>query len=308
MSLYLVTGGAGFIGSHLCDALIARGDQVRVLDDLSTGHRANLPDGVDLIEGDIADPDTALQATEAVDGCFHLAAIASVERGIHDWLGTHRANLTGAITIFDAIRQHGTKVPVVYASSAAVYGDCQTIPIRETAERRPLSAYGSDKYGCELHAITASHVHRIPTVGLRFFNVYGPRQDPKSPYSGVISIFCERIVNGAPINIYGDGAQTRDFVFVSDVVAALLAGMRLRPETASVFNVCTGEATSVRDLANVIGDLAGKNPDARHMPPRAGEIRESLGDPSEMQRVLGLGRMVRLRDGLATVVAHAAVR
>ena len=118
---------------------------------------------------------------------------------------------------------------MVYASSAAVYGDCQTIPIQETAERRPLSAYGADKYGCELHAVTATHVHGIPTVGLRFFNIYGPRQDPMSPYSGVISIFCERIRDGAPIQIHGDGAQTRDFVHVSDAVAALLAGMRIRP-------------------------------------------------------------------------------
>ena len=296
MSLYLVTGGAVFIGSHLCDALIARGDSVRVLDDLSTGRRANLPEGVELVVGDIADADTAFSVTEGVDGCFHLAAIASVERGVNDWLGTHRANLTGTITIFDAIRRHGTKVPVVYASSAAVYGDCQTITIPETAECRPLSAYGADKYGCELHAVTASHVHGIPTVGLRFFNVYGPRQDPKSPYSGVISIFCERIMQGEPIAIYGDGAQTRDFVHVSDVVAALLAGMRLRPD----------EATSVIELARVIGELAGKNPDARHMPPRAGEIRRSLGNPAAMRRALGLGEMVRLRDGLATVSRQSA--
>jgi UDP-glucose 4-epimerase len=304
MSLYLVTGGAGFIGSHLCDALVGHGDSVRVLDDLSTGHRANLPTGVELIEGDIADPATALRATEAVDGCFHLAAIASVERGIRDWLGTHRTNLTGAITMFDAIRRHGTKVPVVYASSAAVYGDCQTVPIPETAERRPLSAYGADKYGCELHAITATHVHGIPTVGLRFFNIYGPRQDPKSPYSGVISIFCERILNGAPIHVYGDGAQTRDFVHVSGVVGALLAAMHLRPGTASVFNVCTGQATSIAQLARVIGEVAGKHVDVGHMPPRAGEIRHSLGDPSHMRRELGLARMTTLRDGLATVLAH----
>jgi UDP-glucose 4-epimerase len=304
MSLYLVTGGAGFIGSHLCDALIARGDAVRVLDNLSTGHRENLPAGLDLIVGDIADPETALNATDGVAGCFHLAAIASVERGVNDWLGTHRANLTGAITIFDAIRHHGTRVPVVYASSAAVYGDCQSIPIQETAERRPLSAYGADKLGCELHAITASHVHGVPTVGLRFFNVYGPRQDPKSPYSGVISIFCERILNGRSIEIYGDGSQTRDFVHVTDVVTALLAGMRLRSDTAPVFNVCTGEATSVSDLARVIGNLSGKNPDVKHLPPRVGEIRHSLGDPLAMRRALGLGQMVTLRDGLATVLSH----
>ena len=304
MSRYLVTGGAGFIGSHLCDALIARGDEVRVLDDLSTGHQSNLPSGIELTIGDIADPDTALRLTEGIDGCFHLAAIASVERGITDWLGTHRVNLTGTITMLDALRRHGVKTPFVYASSAAVYGDSQTIPIRETARCRPLSAYGADKYGCELHALTASHVHGIPTVWLRFYNVYGPRQDPKSPYSGVISIFCERIRNGTPVMIYGDGEQTRDFVHVSDVVAALLAGMRLRPDTASVFNVCTGQATSILDLARAIGDLAVKNPDVRHQPPRAGEIRESLGDATEMRAVLGLREMVSLRDGLATVLAQ----
>jgi UDP-glucose 4-epimerase len=281
---------------------------VRVLDDLSTGHRANLPDGVDLIVGDIADPEAAMHATDGIAGCFHLAAIASVERGISDWLGTHRANQTGTISIFDAIRRHGMKVPVVYASSAAVYGDCQTIPMPETAECRPLSAYGADKRGCELHAITATHVHGIPTVGLRFFNVYGPRQDPKSPYSGVISIFCERILNGSTIDMYGDGEQTRDFVFVSDVVAALLAGMRLSPPTAVVLNVCTGRATSVLALAGLIGDLAGKNPDVRHGPPRAGEIRHSLGDPAEMRRVLSLGEMIELREGLASALAHIDAR
>lgn len=284
---------------------MARGDSVRVLDDLSTGHRTNLPAGVDLIVGGIADPETALNATKGIDGCFHLAAIASVERGMHDWLGTHRVNLTGTIAMFDAIRRHGTKVPVVYASSAAVYGDCQTIPIPETAECRPLSAYGADKRGCELHAVTATHVHGIPTVGLRFFNVYGPRQDPKSPYSGVISIFCERIRNGMPIDVLGDGAQTRDFVHVSDVVAALLAGMRLSPEAAIVLNVCTGQATSILDLAQVIGEVSRKNPDVRHGRPRAGEIRDSLGDPAEMRRILGLGSMVGLRDGLSTVLSHA---
>jgi UDP-glucose 4-epimerase len=302
MNLYLITGGAGFIGSHLCDALIARGDKVRVLDDLSTGHRANLPENAELIVGDIADPAATMRATEGVDGCFHLAAIASVERGMHDWLGTHRANLTGTISVFDAIRRQGTKVPVVYASSAAVYGDCKTVPIPETADRRPLSPYGADKYGCELHALCASHVHGIPTVGLRFFNVYGPRQDPKSPYSGVISIFCERVLNGSPIDILGDGGQTRDFVHVSDVVLALLTSMRLRPADAPVFNVCTGEATSILDLAHLICDLAGQQPGIRHMPPRAGEIRHSLGDRSESLRSLGLGGTVALRDGLATVL------
>jgi UDP-glucose 4-epimerase len=303
VNTYLVTGGAGFIGSHLCDALIARGDAVRVLDDLSTGHRSNLPALATLIEGDVADPAIVDRAMEGVDGCFHLAAIASVEKGVTNWLGTHHANITGTITVFDAIRRQGSRIPVVYASSAAVYGDAVTVPIVETEPRTPLSAYGADKYGCGLHARVASHVHGIPTVGLRFFNVYGPRQDPKSPYSGVISIFCERISAGAPISIFGDGQQTRDFVYVSDVVAALLAGMSLRPSDAPVFNVCTGVPTSVEALARLIADLAGRNLDAQTQPPRAGEIRHSLGVPTLADTVLGLSGRVPLRTGLGKVLA-----
>jgi UDP-glucose 4-epimerase len=303
MSTYLVTGGAGFIGSHLCDALIARGDSVRVLDDLSTGRRTNLPAAATLIEGDVADPAIAGAAMDGVDGCFHLAAIASVEKGVTDWLGTHHANITGTITVFDTIRRQGSRIPVVYASSAAVYGDTATVPIAETAPRAPLSAYGADKYGCELHARVATHVHGIPTVGLRFFNVYGPRQDSKSPYSGVISIFCERIAAGSPITIFGDGQQTRDFVYVSDVVAALVAGMALRPADAPVFNVCTGVPTSVEALARLIAELAGKNLNARTEPPRAGEIRHSLGVPALADTVLGLSGRVKLRTGLGRVQA-----
>ena len=300
MTTWLVTGGAGFIGSHLCEALLARGDAVRVLDDLSTGKLENLPPGAALIEGDVADPAAVRPALEGIAGCFHLAAIASVERGVTDWLGTHRANLTGAITVFDAAR--ATRIPVVYASSAAVYGDAATVPITEAAERRPLSAYGADKLGCELHARVASHVHGIPTVGLRFFNVYGPRQDPSSPYSGVISIFCDRVRCGAPIDIFGDGGQTRDFVYVADVVAALLAAMRLVPTDAPVFNVCTGTATSVLELAHTIADLAGTQLDARHRPPRAGEIRHSTGSPAMSRSILGLAEPVSLRHGLGEVL------
>nr|WP_294553473.1 NAD-dependent epimerase/dehydratase family protein [uncultured Rhodopila sp.] len=303
MTTYLVTGGAGFIGSHLCEALAARGDSVRVLDDLSTGHRHNLAPGIPLTVGDVADPDAVARAMEGVDGCFHLAAIASVEKGVTDWLGTHRANITGTITVFDAIRRQGSRIPVVYASSAAVYGDAATVPIAEAEPRTPLSAYGADKYGCELHARVASHVHGIPTVGLRFFNVYGPRQDPKSPYSGVISIFCERIAADQPISIFGDGGQTRDFVYVADVVAALLAAMALRPSDAPVFNVCTGIPTSVQALAALIAELAGKTLDAQTKPPRAGEIRHSLGVPDLADSVLGLKERVKLRDGLGRVLS-----
>ena len=303
MTAWLVTGGAGFIGSHLCQSLLERGDAVRVLDDLSTGRRENLPPGVELVEGDIADPVAMRSAVADVDGCFHLAAIASVARGVTDWLGTHRTNLTGAITLFDAIRRLPTRVPVVYASSAAVYGDAATVPIAEDTACRPLSAYGADKRGCELHARVADHVHGIPAVGLRLFNVYGLRQDPGSPYSGVISIFGERIRRGAPIEIFGDGRQTRDFVFVADVVTAMLAAMHFQPPGGPVVNVCTGVATSVLDLARTIADLTGAELRVEHRPPRAGEIRHSAGAPALSRATLSLPEPVALRAGLARTLA-----
>jgi len=300
MATYLVTGGAGFIGSHLCDALIARGDRVRVLDDLSTGKRSNLPRGAELMVGDIADPAVVRDVVAGIDGCFHLAAIASVARGVDDWLGTHRANLTGTVTLFDALR--GRQAKVVYASSAAVYGDCPTQPITEAAPTRPLSAYGADKLGCELHARVAAHVHGIPTVGLRFFNVYGPRQGPESPYSGVISIFCERARNGAVFDIYGDGQQTRDFIYVADVVAALLAAMQRRTDTAAVFNVCTGVATQVQELARTIARLTDRRPQLRHRGARPGDIRASVGSTAAARTTLGLAPGVALSDGLTQVL------
>ena len=206
------------------------------------------------------------------------------------------------------MRREPRPVPVVYASSAAVYGDCARLPITEDATKRPLSAYGADKYACELHAAVASHVHAVPTVGLRFFNVYGPRQDPRSPYSGVISIFCERLRGGAPIEIFGDGRQTRDFIAVADVVAALRAAMaRCPPDApmspdARVFNVCTGIATSVTELAHTIATLTGVPADIRHAPSRAGEIRHSVGSPDLARQALGLARPVALADGLSLVL------
>jgi UDP-glucose 4-epimerase len=303
----LVTGGCGFIGSHLCDALLAQGNRVRILDDLSSGKRANKPDSAELIEGDVADPACVAQALAGTDGCFHLAAIASVEQGNRDWLGTHRSNLTGAITIFDAARRarDGQPVPVVYASSAAVYGDNPDMPLSEDSAARPLSAYGADKLGCELHARVAGHVHGVPTVGLRFFNVFGPRQDPTSPYSGVISIFADRLRAGRPITVFGDGKQTRDFVYVGDVVTALLAAMRVLPVGSPIFKVCTGRATSVLDIAHTVAALCGVTATIDFQPPRAGEARVSLGDPGRATAILGTRATTDLHDGLAGMLAEA---
>jgi UDP-glucose 4-epimerase len=306
VGLYLVTGGCGFIGSHLCEALLAQGHAVRILDDLSTGKLENKPASAELLRGDVADVGLAARAMAGVDGCFHLAAVASVERANEDWLGTHRTNLTGAIVVFDAARRaraDGTTTPVVYASSAAVYGDNPQIPLAESEAPQPLSAYGADKLGCELHARVATHVHGVPTAGLRLFNVFGPRQDPRSPYTGVISIFCDRLRAGRGIRIDGDGEQIRDFIYVGDVVAALMAAMKGMGGDRSVFNICTGRATSILALAHTVAELCGRAPEIAFAAPRIGDVRASLGDPRLAAATLGFVARVSLREGLARTLA-----
>lgn len=300
MASYLVTGGCGFIGSHLADALIAKGHSVRILDDLSTGRRENAPKAAELIEGDVADGATVRRAIKGQDGCFHLAAIASVERSRLEWRETNRVNLAGTIEVFDAARsaRNGAPVPVIYASSAAVYGDNTDVPLTENAVTRPLSAYGADKLGCELHARVAQVVHGVGSTGFRFFNVYGPRQDPASPYSGVISIFAQRIKRGDEITIFGDGEQSRDFVYVADVVAVLQAAMAASPKGASVYNLCTGRETSVLTLAATLAEITGTTLRMRHEAARAGDIRRSLGNPAAMTVAFGLPANTRLSDGL----------
>lgn len=305
MSKYLVTGGCGFIGSHLVDALHRRGDHVRVLDDLSTGMLYHKPPGVEFILGDVADPRMVETAMRDRDGCFHLAAIASVEKGNADWLGTHRTNLGGTIAVFEAARHAGCgPLPVVYASSAAVYGDNPDTPLSEDAVPRPLSAYGADKLGCEMHGAVARRVHGVPNCGLRFFNVYGPRQDPKSPYSGVISIFCDRLKARQDITMFGDGYQTRDFIYVGDVVTALLAAMDKCSLSGQVLNVCTGKATTLRELTNTLGALLGCEPRIRFAAPRRGDIRNSFGDPAKAERVLGFSASTNLPAGLAMTLTE----
>jgi UDP-glucose 4-epimerase len=304
MSHILVTGGAGFIGSHLVDALLAQGHAVRVLDDLSTGHRRNLDPRAELVVGDVADAATCLTAMQGAAACFHLAAIASVQRGNEDWLGTHRVNLGGAIAVLDAARHYGG-VPVVYASSAAVYGDLGDRVATETAACVPRTAYGADKLGCEQHAAIGWHVHGVPAAGLRFFNVYGPRQDPASPYSGVISIFASRIAVGQGITLHGDGGQTRDFVYVADVVAHLLAAHRTLAANAGayVLNVCTGRETTITGLATAIAAIAGQTPAIAHGPARAGDIRRSVGNPAHAVATLGVAAGTHLQAGLEALLA-----
>ncbi len=304
MARFLVTGGCGFIGSHLVDSLVADGHRVTVLDDLSTGTVENLPADVDLIRGDVADPTVVTAVMAQVDGCFHLAAIASVLRTKEDWLGCHRTNLGGTIAVLDAARARRT--PVVYASSAAVYGSTDRPKLQEKDPAAPLTPYGADKFGCELHAATASTCFDVPTTGLRFFNVYGPRQDPRSPYAGVISIFADRLTSGHELTIFGDGHQVRDFVYVADVVRHLRAAMDTIDTTPRVFNVATGRETSIKDLATMMAALAGTKPRIRLAPTRVGEIRRSVGDPARAIKGLGVGAKVRMTDGLAETMRHIA--
>ncbi len=299
MAHYLVTGGCGFIGSHLADALIGRGHRVRILDNLSSGRRENAPGEAELVIGDITDRATVRTCAAEVDGIFHLAAIASVEQSSRDWLGCHAVNLTGGINIFDAARRgSGPGVRVVYASSAAVYGDADAVPLRETVLPRPTNPYGADKLGCELHGRVASLLYQVPTVGLRLFNVYGPRQDPGSPYSGVISIFALRLRRQAPLAIYGDGRQVRDFVAVSDAVAFFIAAMEAGEAAGEAYNVCTGIGTTIGELAALMGDRLGVTPAFEYGAARAGDIRRSIGDPGQAARHLGCTARLPLRQGL----------
>jgi UDP-glucose 4-epimerase len=306
LGIYIITGGAGFIGSHLSDALLRAGHHVRVVDDLSTGRTENLDGRCELMRGDVCDPALLRRAMMGAAGCFHLAAIASVARANEDWLGTHRVNLGGTISVLEAARAVGG-VPVVYASSAAVYGRNEGIATEDSVTA-PLTAYGADKRGSELHAAAGTLVHAIPTLGFRFFNVYGPRQDPNSPYSGVISIFAKALATGQPITINGNGQQTRDLVFVGDIVAFLVAGMNALAAgqdgvSGAVLNACTGRETSVLDMARLIADLIGTEARMRHGPARAGDIQRSVGSPARAAEVLGVVARTGLRDGLGATLA-----
>jgi len=306
---YLITGGAGFIGSHLADALLAQGRSVRVLDDLSTGKLGNLDSRCEVVHADARDAAALRRAMSGTAGCFHLAAIASVARGNEDWMGTHSVNQGATVAVLETARALGG-LPVVYASSAAVYGTLEGVA-REDATPVPRTAYGVDKLGSELHARVGALVHGVPSMGFRFFNVYGPRQDPASPYSGVISIFADAIGGGRPITLHGDGQQTRDFVFVRDVVAHLVAGMGHCAVTpgAHVLNVCTGHETSVMELALMLGELSQRTPAIRRGEARAGDIARSVGSPELARAVLGVQAGTGLRAGLhETLTALAGLR
>lgn len=297
MASYLITGGAGFIGSHLAQGLLAAGHRLTILDDLSTGRTENLPEAATFIEGSITDGATVETAFRGAEGCFHLAAVASVQKYRDGWSDAADINLLGSVRVFETAARH--RVPVVYASSAAVYGDTPTVPLSETMPPKSISGYGADKLGCELHAAAMSEALGLSAFGMRFFNVFGPRQQPGSPYSGVISIFLDRLIRGLPLTVFGDGSQVRDFVYVTDVAAALMRAMdRARAGQSGVLNVCRGEAVSLLDLIAILADILGVSPVVEHAAARAGDIRVSLGDPTAARARLGFAATVSMAEGL----------
>lgn len=296
----LVTGGCGFIGSHVVDALVARGDSVTVLDDLSSGTRENLDLTTPFVKGSVADAALVKSLGAKVDAIIHLAAIASVQVCENEPARAHRTNVEGTNAVFAAATVRG--IPVVYASSAAVYGDNSNLPLAENETPKPLGNYG--KHKLENEATAKRYAGRVPSVGLRFFNVYGPRQDPRSPYSGVISIFVAKAKAVEPLTFFGDGDQTRDFIYVGDIVRLILAALD-KAKGVAVLNGCTGRATSLKQLAAAVGEAVGNPPTTHHADARVGDIRHSLGNPEKALKTIGFTAETSLHDGLKALVAHA---
>ncbi|MGR3314329.1 NAD-dependent epimerase/dehydratase family protein [Roseovarius indicus] len=315
MKMWIVTGGAGFIGSHLVRALLCAGHEVTVIDNFSTGRRENLSGisawhGLTVIDGDAGDPQVLRRAMRATpDGIFHLAATVQVQDCIRDWLGSHRANATMTLTLMSEASQNGA-VPVVYASSAAVYGDRSDEICHEDLAERPLSPYGADKLACEHHARAFEAIHGLPSAGLRFFNVYGPRQRADSAYAGVLARFISDAENGTLHTIFGDGEQTRDFIHVSDVVQVMSRAMDLivTERRAHIVNVCTGVSTSVTEAAQLIDRIAGHSIACKHAPARRGEIRHSRGSTALMGHLLGQRDFLGLEEGLLPMLATTATQ
>lgn len=301
---FLVTGGCGFIGARLTAALAARGEPVRVLDDLSNGSAALLPPSVEFVQGDIADPAVVRRAMQGVAGCFHLAGFASVPQSQRQWLNAHRVNLTGTVNVLDASHRErpASPVPVVYASTAAIYGDHESTLLAEWLPAKPISSYGADSVGAELHARIARAVHGVPAIGMRLFNIYGPRQSPQAIYASAVTIFCDAVLNRRPITIFGDGQQTRDFVYIDDAVEALLAAMEHLPLVPEVLNVATGHGVTMLELIAEIGGQCGTEPEITFAPGRLGDARFLVGDPTRAQDYLGFHAEMDLTNGIAATL------
>jgi nucleoside-diphosphate-sugar epimerase len=299
MASYLVTGGAGFIGSHLVEELVRRGHRVRVVDSLITGKRRNLDHitGVEFVEGDLADIRVARSAVEGAEYVLHQAAIPSVPRSVNDPLTSNDANITASLNVLVAARDAGVK-RLVYAGSSSVYGDTPTLPKREDMPTKPLSPYALQKLVAEQYCQMFTRLYGFETVTTRYFNVFGPRQDPGSPYSGVISLFSAAILNGRQPTIYGDGEQTRDFTYVANVVDGVLKACEAPNIGGEVMNVATGGRISLNELLRVMNTICGANVTAIYKEPRAGDVHDSQADISRARTLTGYKPIVEFQDGL----------
>lgn len=304
MAHYLVTGGAGFIGSHLAEELVRRGETVRVVDSLITGKRQNLAHltAVELVEGDLADLDVARRAVAGVDYVLHQAAIPSVPRSVQDPITSNRANIDASLNVLVAARDARVK-RVVYAGSSSAYGDTPTLPKVETMHPAPLSPYALQKLVVEQYAQLFTRLYGLETVTIRYFNVFGPRQDPSSPYSGVISLFISALCEGRQPTIYGDGAQTRDFTYVANVVDGVLRASRANAANGEVINVATGGRISLNQLFGTIRGLVGATTEPKYADPRPGDVRDSQADISKARALLGYEPTVSFEEGLKRTVA-----
>jgi UDP-glucose 4-epimerase len=305
MALHLVTGGAGFIGSSIAATLVQRGERVRILDDFSSGRRENLeglPGDVELLEGTIVDPETVARAMRGVEVVFHEAAIPSVVRSVESPRATMLAGVQGTTVVLDIARHAGVR-RVIFAASSAAYGDTPVLPKVETMQARPLSPYAASKLAGEQLMRIFAELYSIETVSLRYFNVFGPRQDPKSEYAAVIPKFVTAAIRQERPVVFGDGEQTRDFCYIDNVVDAnLLAASSPQKLRGEVLNVACGERTSLNQLITLIGELTGSRLAPDYRPARAGDVRDSLADVRAARQTLGYEPRVAVREGLRRTV------
>jgi nucleoside-diphosphate-sugar epimerase len=303
MAHYLVTGGAGFIGSHLAEELIRRGERVRVVDSLITGKRQNIAhlSGVEFLEGDLADLDVARQSVQGIDYVLHQAAIPSVPRSVQDPITSNRANVDASLNVLVAARDAGVR-RVVYAGSSSAYGNTPTLPKIETMPTAPLSPYALQKLVAEQYCQMFTELYGLETVTIRYFNVFGPRQDPSSPYSGVISLFIRASCEGQRPTIYGDGGQTRDFTYVANVVDGVLRACHADGASGEVINVATGGRISLNELFQAVRAITGAGVEPVYADPRAGDVRDSQADIGKARRLLGYEPSVKFDHGLEKTI------
>jgi len=304
MANYLVTGGAGFIGSHIAEELVRRGQSVRVVDSLITGNRRNLAhvSGIEFLEGDLADMHVATRAVQGMDFVLHQAAIPSVPRSVKDPVTSNRANIDASINILVAARDGGVK-RLVYAGSSYAYGDTPTLPKHEGMPTNPLSPYALQKLVAEQYCQMFTRLYGFETVTIRYFNVFGPRQDPGSPYSGVISLFSTALLEGRQPTIYGDGEQTRDFTYVANVVDGVLRASEAPGAAGEVINVACGTRISLNELLRVMNKIVGTKIEALYKEARAGDVRDSQADITKAKTLLGYAPSISLEEGLARTLA-----